>query len=130
MVRKFLLVGVTVWFARDPHFQVYAGLWVLLLATTLQVACRPYADKRIDFLETLSLRATLFSLLLGLALALEGLPRAAADGIRTLAALLNLSVLFVFGRHILSDTHGAMKRSRGSLAATVGRFERVREGLQ
>ena len=113
------LVGVTVWFGDDPHFQVYAGLWVFLLATILQVACRPYADERIDFLETLSLTAMLVSLLLGVALALDGLSAAAADGIRLLVALVNLFVLFVFVRHILFDARGATGAKDRSSLATI-----------
>jgi hypothetical protein len=99
MTRKALLVGVTVWFARDPKFQIYAGLWVLLFAFVLQVLCQPYSDPTTGFLETLSLGATLATLLLGQALALGGLGDAAENLVRTLAALINIAMLCYFARH-------------------------------
>ena len=70
MVRKFLLVGVTVWLARDASYQIYGGLWVLLASFMLHVVLRPYKDSKVGFLETLSLGAVLASLLLGNAIAL------------------------------------------------------------
>jgi hypothetical protein len=98
MARKALLVGVTVWFARDPKFQVYAGLWVLLIAFILQVLCKPYSNAAVGFLETLTLGATLVTLLLGQALALGGLGDTAETFIRTLAALINIAMLCYFAR--------------------------------
>jgi hypothetical protein len=110
MTRKVLLVGVTVWFARDPKFQVYAGLWVLLVAFVLQVLCQPYSNAMTGFLETLSLGATLATLLLGHALALGGLGDTAENCIRFLAALINVAILCYFARHALRQL-GAMTNS-------------------
>ena len=107
MARKALLVGVTVWFARDPQFQVYAGLWVLLIAFILQVLCQPYSNAMTGFLETLTLGATLVTLLLGQALALGGLSDSTETFIRTLAALINVGMLCYFLRHALRSTAGA-----------------------
>jgi hypothetical protein len=101
MVRKALLVGVTVWFARDPQYQIYAGLWVLLVSFFLQVLCKPYSNPTIGFLETLSLGATMVTLLLGQALALGGMSGSTETFIRTLAALINIAMLCYFVRHAL-----------------------------
>jgi len=114
MTRKALLVGVTVWFARDPKFQVYAGLWVLLIAFILQVLCKPYSNAAVGFLETLALGATLVTLLLGHALALGGLGDAAETFIRTLAALINIAMLCYFARDAFLQltAEGAQNRAQ------------------
>ena len=93
MCRKFLLVAVTVAFGRTPNYQIYAGIWVLLFAVGLHVTCNPYEDRMMGRLESLSLSAVLSKLLLGNAIALGGLSAAAEDAVRTLAALLNISML-------------------------------------
>jgi hypothetical protein len=97
MARKFLLVAVTVWFGRDPKYQIYAGTWVLLVAVLLHVVCEPYEDKMMGRLESLSLCAVLGSLLLGNAIALGGLSAASEETVRNVAALLNLGMFVVFG---------------------------------
>ena len=53
MVRKSLLVAVTVWFGRDANYQI------------LQIVCHPHEDRLIGLLESAALCASLFSLLLG-----------------------------------------------------------------
>ena len=97
MARKFLLVAVTVWFGRDPSYQIYAGTWVLLIATLLQVVCQPYEDPHMGFLESVSLCATFCSLLLGNAIALGGLSPNAEKAVRIVVALLNVAMLCFFG---------------------------------
>ena len=97
---------------------MYAGLWVLLISFMLQVMCRPYADPRIGYLETLSLAAVLASLLLGLALALEGLPEAAENGVRTLAALINIAMLCIFAKYAFGEV-----RERKQASASTRELE-------
>jgi hypothetical protein len=97
MARKFLLVAVTVWFGRDPTYQIYAGIWVLLIAYQLQVVCQPYEDAMMGRLESVSLCAVLVSLLIGNAIALGGLSPADETTARMLVAVVNLAVLVYFG---------------------------------
>jgi hypothetical protein len=96
MARKFFLVAVTVWFARNPNYQIYAGIWVLLIAMLMQVLCQPYEDELTGRLESLSLCAIACSLLLGLGIALGGLSPAAVGVMRTLTALINLGMICYF----------------------------------
>jgi hypothetical protein len=115
MVRKFLLVAVTVWFGRNPNYQIYAGTWVLLFAVLLQVACNPYEDRLMGRLESLSLCTVLGSLLLGNAIALGGLAPASEDAVRVLVALLNISTLAYFGRcfmHSVREVGSDMKQRK------------------
>ena len=90
-MRKLLLVGATILFARDPSYQVYTGLWVLMLLLLRVVQAIQRSEE--GFLETLSLGATLLSLLLGQALALGGLSTNAEHAIRALAATVNVLML-------------------------------------
>ena len=113
MSRKFLLVAVTVWFGRSPSYQIYAGVWVLLVAYQLQVVCQPYEDKLMGRLESCSLCAVLGSLLLGLAIALGELSPAHEDAVRTLVALLNISMLVYFA---LCFVRSARELGRGMKA--------------
>ena len=98
MVRKFFLVASTVWLARSANYQIYVGVWVLLTSFMLQAVFKPYADERVGFLETLSLGATLTSLLLGLAIALGDLSAFQITIVRCLVACINVMMLFTFMR--------------------------------
>ena len=117
MLRKALLVAVTVLFARSPSFQVYAGLWVLLVAFLLHVLCQPYQNPATGFLETLSLGATLVSLLLGQALSLDGLSESGELAVRWAAATLNIAMLVYFSRYGVSEMREA-RRVRIDIANT------------
>ena len=106
MARKLLLVAVTVWFGRDPGYQIYAGVWVLLIAVALQVLCQPYEDALMGRIESLMLCAVLVSLLLGNAIALNGLSATSEDAVRTIVALLNVSMLLYFGLCFTQSARG------------------------
>eukprot|EP00937_MAST-01D_sp_MAST-1D-sp2_P004703 g4703.t1 len=112
MLRKVVLLAVAVWLSDDRRgFQVWAGLWVLLVSFVLQLWHAPYHNTREDRLESLALGATAASLMLGQALLLGG-DAGTEEAVRTVVGGLNLAVTAVFVWQLVAEQLTNRQRKR------------------
>jgi hypothetical protein len=112
MTRKVALLATGVFLADNPTFQLFVATCVLLAAFIAQTVCRPYAHPTESQLETLSLGATLITLLFGQAIVLSGLveekgvPGLGPTGesaLRVAAGALNLSTFLTFAAFMVKE---------------------------
>ena len=124
LARKFLLIAVTVFLAHTPPFQIIAAIWVMGCFFTLQAVWQPYADPTEGLLETLSLGATLATLLVGQILVLgdlvPGLTEDGAFALRCAAGILNIAVFAVFMHFLVRDFRQRRKENPSSWSMIRG----------
>ena len=116
MTRKVALLATGVFLADNPTFQLFVATCVLLAAFIAQTVWRPYAHPTERQLETLSLGATLITLLFGQAIVLSGLveekgvPGLGPTGesaLRMAAGALNLGTFLAFAAFMVKELRGS-----------------------
>lgn len=93
MVRKLLLVAISIFLSSNKYgHQVYAGIWVLLVALVMHIYFRPLRDRLQGQLEQGALTVALFSLLLGQLLSLGGVSEGGKSVITIVITVGNIAI--------------------------------------
>ena len=99
---------------------MWCGLCVLLCVFALQLWHSPYYNKREDRLESLTLGATVVSLLLGMALLLGqdgGASDGLVSGLRAVVGTLNVGVVVVFAWQLVAELRAVRRAAKAAGAS-------------